>query len=149
MAPTANSTNNLGFPRYIPIIPFHTAVSHVNWDSIQASANFVRQGRKFSSGAQNDEINFNVVLGPGTWTVEIIHHKAPDVGIYSVQLDGVEKGTIDGYDSGTVRNVYSSVTGIVIGTGGKYQLKLKMATKNGSSSSYIGSISGVYLRRTA
>ena len=130
---------------------FGTAISHVNWDTTRVlGGNVAVYGAtKDSSGAQNDEINWDRVLIAGTWTVELMYEKDPNMGIFSVQFDGVEKGTIDGYTAGTSFDNRSSVTGIVVATTGKVRLKLKMATKNASSASYYGRIQHVQLRRTA
>jgi hypothetical protein len=128
---------------------FMTPISHVNWSTNDVNSSMIRNGRKRSSGTQNDEINFDVTLGAGTWDIEILHNTGTNLGIYSVQLDSVEVGTIDGYSGASVYNVRSSVTGVSVATAGKKRLKLKMATKNASSSSYYGSISHIQLRRTA
>lgn len=137
-------------PWLIDVDVFPTAIAQTNWDTIALPAGSpVFYGNKSSSGAQNAEINWDVVLAAGTWTIELIHHTFTDTGIYTVQLGGVTKGTIDGYSAGDVVNVRSSVTGIVVASSGKVRLKLLMATKNASASSYTGRIQHVQLRRTA
>jgi hypothetical protein len=128
---------------------FMTPISHTNWNINDVVTSMIRNGRKRSSGAQNDEINFDVTLAAGTWTIEILHNTSTDLGIYSVQLDGVEVGIIDGYAGTGAYNVRGSVTGVSVSSAGKKRLKLKMATKNASSSNYYGSISHIQLRRTA
>ncbi len=131
------------------IAVFATAIAQTNFDTITADSAAVHAAEKTSSGAQNAEIGWDVVLVAGTWTVELIHLTANDNGIYSVQFAAVEKGTIDGYAAAAVRNVRSSVTGIAVATTAKTRVTLKMATKNASSSSYFGRINHVQLRRTA
>lgn len=84
----------------------------------------------------------------GTWTLELIHATGSNRGIYSVQLDDVEVGTIDGY-GGAVQNVHSTVTGIKVTRTGKHKLALVMNTRNGSSSNYYGTFTTIQLRRTA
>ncbi len=137
------------FPWLINVDVFHTSVDQVNFDTVTAAASLIMGGFKLSTGAQNARIAWDVVLHAGTWTVELLHRKDANVGIYSVQLDDVEKGTIDGYVTPAVSNVRSSVTGITVATTGKKRLSLKMLTKNASSSSYFGVISSVILKRTA
>lgn len=137
-------------PWLVDVDVFPTAVAHTNWDTIAFDATTsLYSGTKNSSGAQNDEINFDVILSAGTWTVELIHATGANRGIYSIQFDGVEKGTIDGYNAGGATNVRSSVGSITVSTPGKVRLKIKMATKNASSSSYFGLLHHVQLRRTA
>ncbi len=135
-------------PWMIDIDVFPTSKSNTGWDSISVNVLDIHCGVKYSSGAQNDWISWDVILAAGTWTVRILH--APDAhrGVYSVQFDSVEKGTIDGYSAGSAYNVQGAVTGIVVPTTAKIELKLKMATKNGLSDSYIGSINSVKLIRT-
>lgn len=129
---------------------FMTASSHTNWDSISTSSfDDIYSGRKFSSGTQNDEINFDISLAAGTWTFELIYLKGTSRGICSVQIDGVEQGTIDMYNSSTTYNNRAQITGISIATSGKVTLKLKMTSKNASSSSYGGTINHLQLKRTA
>lgn len=137
------------YPWMIDIDIFMTPKSIVNWANKTIDTQYYHSGRNYSSGTLNDSIAWDVVLGAGTWTVELIHHKDSARGIYSIQFDGVEKGTIDGYDAGSSINHFSSVTGIVVATSAKIELKLKMASKNGSSSNYYGDISGLRLIRTS
>jgi hypothetical protein len=100
------------------------------------------------SGAQNDEINWDVVLEAGTWDLVLHHRKSSNVGIYTVSLGGVSVGTIDGYAAaGTAGK--NTLSGITVATTGKKRLKLKMATKNASSSGYVATIEVISLRRTA
>lgn len=135
-------------PWLIDVDVFEQAVANTNWDTITISAAVLLNGRKDSIGFQNASISFDVVLAKGTWTIEVLHDKNTDSGIISVQLGGVEKGTIDTYSGGSI-NILSSVTGIAITATAKYRLALVMATKNASSSNYYGRIQHVQLRRTA
>ena len=101
------------------------------------------------ANAQNNLIAWDLVLAAGTWTVSLLHLTGSDRGIYSLQFDGVEKGTIDGYSAGTVRNVLADVTGISIATSGKVRFSMKVATKHASSSAYFTKFYVVSLIRTA
>ena len=139
------------YPWLIDIDVFMTAVSHVNWDTIQMdTTNNIYGAQKNSGGFQNDEINFDVVLGIGTWTFELLYSKDSNRGIYTVSLDVTGTlGTIDAYAAAGSFNNRSSITGVSVASNGKQRLKLKMATKNASSSAYYGSIQHIQLRRTA
>ncbi len=136
-------------PWTIFIDVFMTPKSNVNWDSFDLYTGYVHAAGKESSGAQNDKITWDIVLAAGTWTFELMYNKNSDRGIYSVQLDSVEKGTIDGYAEAGVYNVRTSITGIVVATTAKIALKLKMATKNDSATAYYGNITSIKLIRTA
>ena len=137
------------YPWTIFIDVFPTSKSNINWDVIQFYESALHEAIKESSGAQNDEITWDIVLAAGTWSIELIHSKDTAKGIFSIQFDSVEKGTIDAYASSTSYINRSSATGIAVPTTKKIELKLKMTTKNAASSEYYGSLSGVRLMRTA
>lgn len=128
-------------------------VANTNWStfvSAAGAANVLFNGALQSSGAQNAEVGWDEVLGAGTWDFVLFHYSESNRGIYTLRFDGVDKGTIDGY-AGTPGSMFASgsVTGITVATTAKIRVTLKMATKNASSSSYYGTISGYQLRRTA
>ena len=103
----------------------------------------LHNGAMFSTGAQNDEISWDVVLSAGTWGITLMHRRAGNRGIYSVRIDGVEVGSIDGYSSTTIDNAVSSISGVAITATGRRRVSLKMATKNPAASGFIGSIVGL------
>lgn len=143
-------TADTALPWLIDVDVFEQAKSQTNWDTITApNSSAILDGWKQSSGAQNDQIDFEVVLAAGTWDVELMYVANTDNGIISVQFDAVEKGTIDTYNGSATYNNRSSVTGIAVATTAKVILRLKMATKNASSSSYVGEVQHIQLRRTA
>lgn len=116
------------------IVPWAGSKANTTFDTrAQASSN-LGGGRLESSGAQNSEVSWDIWLDAGTYKFALLHTQADNAGIYSVQLDTVEKGTIDGYNA-VATVVYSEVTGIAV-TAGLKTFKLKMATKHASSTSY-------------
>lgn len=131
-------------PWHINLLPY-ISKSNTNWDTFGVSL----YPHMDSTGAQNAEIAFDVVLAAGTWAISLIHHQDTNRGIYTISLDASSVGTIDGYAASATTNVRSTVTGISVATTGKKELKLKMATKNASSSSYFGLVGLIVLRRTA
>lgn len=137
-------------PRRINIDPaIEVPTAQTNWSTIAFSTSAARWGYLQSSGAQNAEISWTLSLAAGTWTIDLNHHRSTNVGIYSVRIDNVEVGTVDGYVASPTFNNRNSVTGVVVTTTGSHVLKLVMATKNASSSSFFGVIQGVGMRRTA
>lgn len=126
-----------------------TAISHVNWDTNTVQLGSVYRLLKSSSGAQNDEINFDVSLAAGTWTFELIHAKGTNYGIITIQLDGSTIGTIDSYAASASINDRTQITGVAVVNSGKKRLKLLMATKNASSTNYVGAIHHLQFKRTA
>ena len=142
-------TGSLDLPWEVYIWPYLGAKANVNWSTIGISTSQLMNATYNSSGAQNDEIEFDVVLGAGTWTLELLHYAFTDRGIFTAYLDGVSVGTLDGYSASEVRHKRQSITGIVVATPGKKTFKLKMATKNASASSYAAALMLATWRRTA
>lgn len=136
-------------PWIIDLDVFHTPSAQTNFAQEQQDNTEFYSGHKYSTGAQNALISWDVVLAAGTWMVELRFKKDVDAGIYSVQLDTVEKGTIDSYAASPAINQLASVASITVATTGKVVLTLKMATKHASSTNYYGYIQHVRLIRTA
>lgn len=104
---------------------------------------------RVSTGAQNAEISWKVDLSAGTWSLQLAHKTETNRGIYTVQVDGVTVGTIDGYAPTGSNPTISTIAGITIATGGVHTVRLLMATKNASASSYYGTPSFLSFTRTA
>jgi len=136
------------YPWMIDIDCFHTPQSNLNWNTIAVDTGYYYNARMQSSSAKNDWIAWHVVLAAGTWTFELIHSASNDRGIYTVEFDGVTKGTIDGYVASSILK-RDSITGIVVSVTAKIALKLIMATTNPSSGYYQGTIMHARLTRTA
>ncbi len=87
--------------------------------------------------AQNDEFSFNVFLEAGTYTLSCLGLTANNAGITTWKVDNVAQGTThDWYTAGTVYDVTKTLTITVVGDG-YHVIKGVMASKNGSSASYI------------
>lgn len=143
------SVDTGGFtPTFMYIDPHMSPTAQTNWTTLQINTGATYNCAKESSGAQNDEISWTMEMPSGTYTFELMHIKASNRGIYSVQLDAVEQGTIDGYDAAGAVDTISTVTSIAV-SGGSHTWKLKMATKNASASNYYGSVQMIKLLKTA
>lgn len=102
-----------------------------------------------SAGAQNNSITFDFMGSGGTYTIDIFCLTAANAGIYSISIDGAATAaTLDSYTAGTAAAKLTA-TSITVTGNGTHTIKLTMATKNGSSSSYFGFLSGISLVRTA
>lgn len=130
--------------------PFLPPAAQTNWttSSVPDGA-YLYEGYIRSSGAQNDDISWDRFIPSGTYTIDILGTKNTDAGIYAALIDGVSVGTVDSYAGSLTRNQTMQITGVAIGRSGIHRLTLRMATKNGSASSYIGYLHRVRLRRTA
>lgn len=138
-----------GLPWTIDLNVFTTPATQTNWGTIAQSSTLFMGGHRTSTGDQNAEVGWDVVLGAGTWTLSIICRTGADYGIATVSLAGTSAGTIDLYVDPGGDNNSKSITGITVATTGKKRLLFKMATKNASSSSYKGGLQAVSLVRTA
>ena len=112
-------------------------------------ASMVNNAYLGSDGVQNREVTWPVILGAGTWTIYLMHTTDVNRGIYTFYSDATLLGTIDGYSAATTYNVIGFITDIVVASTGKVILKIKIATKHASSSSYVGTIQHIRLLRTA
>ena len=134
-------------PWLIEIVPFMTPIATVGFvNDLYSGMAF--NAAKRSGGLVNEEIEFDVVLSAGTWTISLLNSVGPDRGIATIYLDGVSVGTADLYAAAGANSV-NSVTGVVVATSGKKRLKIKMATKNASSTAYYAFLNLISLRRTA
>lgn len=116
----------------------NTGTGFSGWDTTQ------------SNGAQNEEIEYKIVLAAGTYSVYLHVDKDVNRGIITVSVDGVAIGTVDTYNASRVSNAVGTVTtALVVATNKTVTLNLKMASKNASSSLYYGTVMAIELVRTA
>ena len=120
----------------------------LNWDVLDPIGTAQYGGRIDSTGLQNAARWWEKDLAAGTWDFEMIHSTGSNRGIYSVRIDDVEVGTIDGY-AGLLGNVHTILTGLRVPFSGTHKIGLVMATKNASSSGYVGTVAAFQMRRTA
>jgi hypothetical protein len=88
-----------------------------------------------TSGAQNDEAQWEIYLAAGTWELDVPHFVNNGNGIATISIDGIPIGTVDGYAAafGFVR---STLSPIVIAAPGIHVVDVKIATKNASSGGF-------------
>jgi hypothetical protein len=134
--------------------PFTKAWSNTNWSTFAQASNRYNGGSRTSSAAQNDEVVFRLpsALRAGTWTFVLLHASTTNRGIYTIAVspDAVtwtDLTTIDGYAVSLTAAVRTERTALTVPAGMQY-LRLRMATKNGSSSAYTGEVQGLYGLRT-
>lgn len=141
----------VGFVSYIN--PYLGASANTNWSTLivpTVTGNSTGNvGSRESTGAQNAECTFQVMLATGTWTLYIIALTWASAGIITVSLDAVSQGTIDLYAATLAWGVSKSLTGLASLTSGIHDLNFKMATKNASSANYYGELAAIVLQRTA
>lgn len=131
---------SIGIPIAIP--SSNTNFSNVNLDSV-GRVNYLN-----SSGAQNAFAEWKIPMSAGTWTIFATAYYGADRGIASFTIAGNAVGTIDWYNATSVGGS-ASLTGISVATSGTKAIRVTMATKNGSSTNFLGYITGLNLLRTA
>src|SRR6266481_199232 len=113
-----------------------------------------------SDGVAASSISYDFICAAGTYTMDFTHLVGPNRAIYTINIDGVTIGTVDGY-AASFNNVglgggvgatitaptLATIVGIGIGAG-SHVLTFLLATKNASSSAYYGCISQAVLTRT-
>ncbi len=147
--PTSPVDMEDAMPLELLVNPHHTSKTDTNWDGPTVDTGALHNGYCRSSGAQNDEKTWDVVLPAGTYTIECMFRHLDSRGIAHIYIDSAQQGTIDTYNASNTYNQLGTVTGVVIAAGGTYELKIKMATKNGSSSGYYGELGSAKLIRTS
>lgn len=138
-------------PWLVQIVPFlGYSVVAGSWtrnpDSSVIMGGYIYNGDPAGSG---DEVTWPVVLSAGTWTIELLHHKASVRGIYTFSIAGSSVGTIDGYNATGQLNQVGSITGITVAASGTTTLSVKCTTRNASATKYGMIISLLSLKRTA
>ena len=130
-------------------LPFSASKANLNFATRTVDSAQLGMGYLEGNQTQNAYVEWDVWLDAGTWKYAHTALDYTDSGIYTVQLDGVTVGTIDGYNAVLTRNVYKEITGIAVATSKVYTLKILMATKNASSSNYGPRLSSIALIKTA
>lgn len=160
----SNMDRYVGPPQpFVDIDMFMGPIAATGFTVLATSTNDLRNGYRANTPAQNDSIEWNVALGAGTWTLQLMSRKDASSAILTVALStdassytsvgsspyNASASTIDLYNGSTLYNQQSSLTGITIATTGVYRLRLRAETKNASSSNYAAYLNGLRLWRTA
>lgn len=147
----------------VPILELTGVASNTNWSTLyvagaaapntgaaETDGQLLFNASSSSTGDEDAFITIPVVLVAGTYTFFMRHYKWSGSGIYTIYIDGISVGTIDGYDGGGgTRNALNTITSIVVTTTGVKDIKFSMETKNGSSSGYAGGVHCAGFLKTA
>jgi hypothetical protein len=141
----------------VEIHPNRYAVVANSWDTLTQSSSSFSGAINSSAGTVGASLAWEVGMRDGTWRVDLCHFRGPDRGIYTVEIATLsDAGAVGSYTTLTTINGYavaedhvrSSVTGLTVPASGRKRLRLRMATKNGSSSAYLGAFEHLALTRT-
>ena len=133
----------------VPVNVYLPPAARSGFGTISINASRIGNASRSGSVVQNSYIEWNLLLGAGTWAVDVITSTYNGSGIITVSIDGSSVGTIDLYSASVLDNVQQSLTGISVAATGVKAVRLTMATKNAGSSAYDCVINGLQLRRTA
>jgi hypothetical protein len=89
-----------------------------------------------TASAINDSFAATFLLDAGTYTVLFLHDKTASSGKMTITFDGVSIGVIDLYNASTLRNLKSSISGVVVAAAGGHEIVVTIASKNASSAGY-------------
>ncbi len=141
--------NDQALPWRVDVDVFLTPISQVNWNANVMDTLSVYNARRDSSGLQNDELSFDLVLAAGTWVLEGFWQVATSRGTATALLDGASVGAMDCYAGATTENQRLSLAGVGLAAPGKRRLTLRAASKNAASTGYTLVVKHVVLRRTS
>jgi hypothetical protein len=128
-----------------------TPISDMGFDVIELNALAYDGAVRSSEGDVDNHVTFPIAgemhSADGLWTFTLSHFTGPDVGIYSIETTddlGATwdvKGTVDGYAAiGAAEQTV--VTGVTVAAEND-SIRLRMGTKNGSSSDFFGHVSAL------
>ena len=84
----------------------------------------------------NNYLTWDVPLIAGTWTVTVMYTRSTSTGVFTASVDGVDLSpTVDMYGAGTY-NMVAQWTGVSVASSGVKEFKLRVLSKNASSSAY-------------
>lgn len=141
------------------------SIDPVNYDPSDASAwstltsGVSRMGYTRDSATTIDShIAYDLAMDAGDWKLAMHHRAWSDRGIYNIEIADLTAGvpgafttvaTIDGYNAADTQNSFAQSPTFTIASGGMKRVRIRMHTKNASSSNYRGSVSMLWLHRVA
>lgn len=138
MALYANSIKNLD-------LRFYTNVVAGAWGSgTGGDYSFITN----TSGANSDEIEYEMYLLKGTYTLEVMHRTSHNAGTVDIDINGSEAASFDYYAASESYGNTQSQTSITVSTGGLKTITMRIDGKNASSSGFYTTTQGMIFRRT-
>lgn len=135
---------------HITILPFaYQVIGAGTWTFTALSGQFLSGPFFNSSGADLDNITYNVYLAAGTYTLRLLGAQYTSSGIVDIDIDAAEVGSVDQYASSNTPNHIYTVTNISIAASGAHTIKVRVDGKNASSSGYRAALGAICLWRTA
>ena len=103
-----------------------------------------------STDADGDEMDFQVYLAAGTYTIILWAYKGTDQAIVDIDIDAAEVASFDLYDAGAPGTSQRLTdAGNVVATSGLKTITYRVDGKNGASSNHFARWEGITFSRTA
>lgn len=115
--------------------------------TLSTSYEFGRFASIFSP-AQNDTYETSFLLKAGNYNFTFLHDKGTSRGIANVYLNDVLQGTIDCYSASTIQ-INRTILNINVGYSGTHTLKIRMLSKNASSTGFVFNCSAFFANLTS
>lgn len=126
-----------GFPQscIVTALEYATAVTTAITVNSNFIFNFIR-GPSSANANDGDEYTFSFVLAAGTYTLTVNGQTSADCGIVDYYLDGAVLSTGEDWYSLAPATDVSKTQSVVIATGGRHTLKVKVNGQNGGATDY-------------
>ena len=131
-----------------PILP---PASQANFDTLYFSGSAYNGGYRAGpgNGVQDQSASWKVVLGAGTYSLDLIYVAWSDAGVMTWSLDDNAIGTVDGYSGGGQYNSRATLENIVVAEAGVKTLSVKVSSKADASQGFNAYLQAIQLRRTS
>ncbi len=137
----------LDYAQVLPMAPDNNST----WSTITATAAAFGGYLSTNDGVQGRWAEWQLPLRNGTWRIDVLHAKGPDMGIITVTYAGDTWGTVDCYAAGVSVDNSSAITGVTVGNfaaATARALRFTISTKNASATAYYGRVQFFAVRRT-
>lgn len=103
---------------------------------VQTGTGFMGGYNQSPGGALVKELTFRVAMAAGTWSLYAYFQKGPNLGEFTVEVDGVESAVVDAYAVGYVASTATVGPFTIAESGVKTVTVRQKGTKNASASEY-------------
>jgi hypothetical protein len=153
-AATANTTAFDAAGAATGLLPYHAVIPGVVKPTASSVAPTVAAGATlffgvtvFTGTAVNNYIEWDVVLGAGTYSLRTMWQRNTTSGIATISIDGVDLGTTIDMSGVLATNQVTDVSTPSLAAG-RHQVRYRAAGKNASATSYAIVLHGLSLTRT-
>lgn len=129
----------------VTILAFATPAANKRFSIVAQTGGVMFGGTVTSDGSSAAEISFDFYGDAGSYALDVFHTANNNRCVYTLTIDGAAVGTVDGYNATSVAK-RDTIAGPVVLTAGRHRLRITCATKNASSTGFLGVLSAIVLR---